>query len=160
MEEVLGALRLRWTERLSFCPFLRVRDDFTVTKQGNRSNISNINCSSSFQGEVSIVTNERAWVTPLQGWTHDGLANVLELLFPPAPTNTPIMTHLEVRSKETHTISRSDYPMGVVLIPDGDEPQDFPAVLPLVNATEDEVPVPIGGDSANPNGVVVLFKSS
>lgn len=103
--------------------------------------------------------HSQAWVTPLQGWTLEGLANVLELTHPPNPMTHPVMTRLENKTPESYAVARSVYPAGLVLIAKNSEPQDLPSVLPLLNATGESVTVEIGG-TEHPNGVVVLFKSS
>jgi hypothetical protein len=107
---------------------------------------------------VNVVTNQ-AWVAPLQGWTKNGLAHVQELVFPPRPSNPIIIPLLNVEQGQ-HTIKRVDFPIGVVLIPQGYEPTGPSAVLPLEYVTGDQYPAQLGKDSANPNGVVILFKSS
>ncbi|MCK4444135.1 MAG: hypothetical protein KAW09_06300 [Thermoplasmata archaeon] len=106
------------------------------------------------------MTNKQAWVTPLQGWPEDGLANVLELKYPPDPVNQPVMTPLDNTDKQDQTVKKSEHPIGLVLIPNGNEPGELPSVLPLINVLENQKEVQIGSGTDNPNGVVVLFKSS
>jgi hypothetical protein len=55
------------------------------------------------------------------------------------------------------TVSRIDYPRGVVLIPPT-QPAGNYAVLPLETCKKAEERVEVGGPDS-PNGVVVLFKS-
>ncbi len=93
----------------------------------------------------------KAATIPENPW-FDGNADVI-----PMPGDAVETLPLVNVSEGEITVSRGEYPRGVVLIPPT-QPAGNYAVLPLATCRKNEEKVEVGGPK-NPNGVVVLFKS-
>ncbi len=93
----------------------------------------------------------KAATIPENPW-FDGNADVIPM--PGDAVETIPLVNVPAGAKN---VKKSVYPKGVVLIPPA-KPAGNYAVLPLEISKKDEETVDVG-ETTNPNGVVVLFKS-
>ena len=103
----------------------------------------------------SVAKDGDAAVTPDQPWTQDGTALVAPI--PPFPEMTPRDLPLDNRAAGSHTVRRSDYPGGLVIVPTGHEPAAAPATLPILSSDGDEVEVTGDNYVTLPDGFVIWF---
>lgn len=96
-----------------------------------------------------------AVVTPDQAWTQDGTADVAPII--PFPELTPRNLPLDNRSSGNHTVRRSDYPGGIVIIQTDHEPGVTPATLPILSTSGDQYSVTTGTYTEWPDGFVIWF---
>lgn len=96
-----------------------------------------------------------AAVTPDQPWTQDGTALAGPL--PPFPELTSRNLPLDNRPSGTHTVLRSQYPGGLVIVQTGHEPAMSPATLPIIASSGDEVYVTGDNYVTFPDGFVIWF---
>ena len=96
-----------------------------------------------------------ATVIPDQAWTEDGTAEVAPLA--PFPELTPRNLPLDNRSAGNHTVSRSDYPGGLVIIQTGHEPSVSPATLPIKSSSGNQVQITSDTYVEWPDGFVIWF---
>lgn len=97
-----------------------------------------------------------AGVIPFQDITQDGYASVTPL---PPETGLPSVVPLENRNPGNMTVNQSDFPAGLVVVPQGGPLQGSgPVTLPLESTSNRHANINPGGPQA-PNGIVVLFTS-
>jgi hypothetical protein len=107
---------------------------------------------------MSEMTDYRARVTPDQAWTENGTANVTPE--PPFDDRSTRNLPLEHRAVEGDiVIRRSDYPRGLVIIPQGSGASGESAVFPMFPSSGDEIVFKFPGFQATPDGVVFWFIS-
>jgi hypothetical protein len=97
----------------------------------------------------------QADVRPNQPWTQDGTARVTPK--PPFPDTTTIVLPLEHRAGGPITIQRSEYPGGLVIIPDDTGLSGQSAVLPMAVSSADTMEIPNGEHQSWPDGIVARF---
>ncbi len=98
-----------------------------------------------------------AVVTPDQPWTQDGTATVAPIS--PFPDLDPRTMPLDNRTAGNFTVSRDDYPLGLVEIPTGHEPQTSPATLPIQASSGDDFRVTGDLWTECPDGFVIWFNA-
>ena len=98
-----------------------------------------------------------ALVTPDQPWSHDGTATVVPI--PPFPDLSPRPLPLEHLSTGSYVIRRSDFPLGLAIIPMGHTPATTPATFPVVASSGNSVQVTGDGFAEWPDGFVIWFLS-
>ena len=96
-----------------------------------------------------------ALVDPDQDWEEDGTADVTPE--PPYPDTSTVSLPLEHRDEGPVTVLRSEYPSGLVIIPNDTPPEDGSAVLPMEASAGNRIIVPNSGHQSWPNGIVALF---
>ena len=94
-------------------------------------------------------------VTPGQPWAQDGTAVVAPN--PPFPSQTPRTLPLDNRPAVPFTVRRSQYPLGLVVIPTETALGTSPATLPITASSGNEVDVTEEGYTEWPDGLVVWF---
>jgi len=104
---------------------------------------------------VPVAKDGDAVVTPDQAWTEDGTALVAPI--PPFPELTPRSLPLDNRSAGNHTVRRSDYPGGLVIIQTDHEPTSSPATLPILASSGSQVQVTGDNYVTFPDGFVIWF---
>lgn len=95
--------------------------------------------------------HSKAATIPENPW-FDGNADVI-----PMPGDAVETLPLMNVPSGQHVVKKSEYPKGLVLIPPT-QPTGNYAILPLEICKKNEETLEVG-ETANPNGVVVLFKS-
>ncbi len=98
-----------------------------------------------------------ASVAPNQPWTEDGTALVAPL--PLFPDLVPRTLPLDNRTPGDHTVTRSEYPLGLVIVQTGHEPALAPAMLPIKASSEDSVHIKSDTYVDWPDGFVIWFTS-
>jgi hypothetical protein len=101
------------------------------------------------------MTDYQASVNPHQPWTEDGSAEVRPL--DPYPSPETRILPLENRPVQTHTLSRSDYPKGLVVIKEGNPPAGATATLAMRASDGDAITVLDDEAREWPNGFVAWF---
>ena len=100
----------------------------------------------------------RANIVPDQPWPSDGTAEVTPL--PPFGDVLSRSLPLEHRIVGGDVvIRRSDYPLGVVIIPQGSGVSGPSATLPMLASQNDEIVLDYPGFQSTPDGVVFWFIS-
>jgi len=98
----------------------------------------------------------QAEVRPHQPWDQNGTADVTPK--PPFPDTGTFQLPLEHRAGGPVTVRRSDYPEGLVIIPDGTNLTGTgSALLPMTVSSGDVIEVRNGGHQSWPDGVVARF---
>lgn len=94
-------------------------------------------------------------VKPHQSWSQDGTADVTpKPLFPDTSTVTLPLEH---REGGPVTVSRSEYPEGLVVIPHNTSLAGPSAVLPMMTSSGDTIVLPNGEHQSWPDGIVARF---
>ena len=101
------------------------------------------------------MTEHEAEVAPNQPWPEDGTANVTPQQ--PYPTTMPVSLPLEHRDEGPMTILKSEYPSGLVIIPNDTHPVQDPAILPMEVSSEDRIEIENSRHIHWPTGIVALF---
>lgn len=101
------------------------------------------------------MTDFEAEVAPDQSWPEDGTAMVTPL--PPYPTTSTVGLPLVHRDEGPVMVLRSEYPLGLVIIPTDTPPDDNPAILPMETSSEDSIEIQNSRHIHWPTGIVVLF---
>ena len=96
-----------------------------------------------------------ASVTPHQPWNQNGTADVTPK--PPFPDTSTIGLPLEHREGGPVTVRRTDYPGGLVVIPNDSGLSGPSAVLPMIVSDGDIIVLPNGGHQSWPDGIVARF---
>lgn len=99
-----------------------------------------------------FVPEYKAKVEPELPWDQDGTADVTPQS--PCPVYEAKNLPLEHRRRGGFTISRNDYPDGLVVLRFGYEPVSESAILPLRTSSGDEIQV---GEQDWPDGIVSWF---
>lgn len=97
----------------------------------------------------------QAEVKPHQPWNQDGTADVTPK--PPFSDPSTFQLPLEHREGRPVTVTRSEYPEGLVIIPTGAVPSGDSAVLPMDASSENTIEIPNGGHQSWPDGIVARF---
>jgi hypothetical protein len=100
------------------------------------------------------MTEYDASVMPNQDWNEDGTADVTPQ--PPFPTIQTKNLSLENHPEGPLTVSRNNYPNGLVIIPGTSPPASQPAILPLELSSANELLIDIDYQDW-PDGVVIWF---
>lgn len=98
----------------------------------------------------------KAEVVPNQPWDENGTADVTPR--PPCPISRTHKLPLEHRPKGQHTISRNNYPGGLVVLREDTLLQRPSAILPLRISSGDEILITLNQEW--PNGGVAMFTES
>lgn len=96
-----------------------------------------------------------AKVDPAQPWNEDGTADVTPQ--EPYPNTATVSLPLEHREGGPVTVLRSEYPEGLVIIPNNSPPETQPAVLPMEVSSGDRIDIKNSGHQHWPRGIVALF---
>ena len=99
-----------------------------------------------------------AKVVPDQAWSLDGTADVT----PEPPFSDRITRKLPLEHRVVDSgfaIRRSDYPLGVVIIPQGSRVSGEPATFPMFASPGEEILYEFPGFQATPDGMVFWFIS-
>ncbi len=96
-----------------------------------------------------------ASVLPAQPWAEDGTALVTPI--PPFPEMVPRNMPLDNRPPGNQTVSRSAYPLGLVIVPTGHEPTTTPAILPILSTSSSEYRITDDTYVDFPDGFVIWF---
>lgn len=102
----------------------------------------------------SVEWSGQGIVTPGQPWTQDGTATVA-----PSPplSSLPRTLPLDYRPATPFMINRSDFPLGLVVIPTGTRLTASPEALPISASSGDQIEVTEDGYTEWPDGFVVWF---
>lgn len=101
------------------------------------------------------MTEHEAEVAPNQPWPEDGTANVTPQ--PPYLATLPVGLPLEHRDEGPITILKSEYPSGLVVIPNVTPPDQNPAILPMEVSSGDSIEITNSRHIHWPTGIVALF---
>jgi hypothetical protein len=105
--------------------------------------------------EELIMTEYEAEVDPDQPWSQDGDASVTpESPFPDTSSRTLPLEH---RDGGPVTVLRSEYPNGLVIIPNDSYPSTSPAILPMEASSGNSIEISNGLHQDWPDGIVALF---
>lgn len=96
-----------------------------------------------------------AEVKPNQPWTQDGTADVTPK--PPFPDTSTFNLPLEHRGASSHTVDRSTYPEGLVIIPSNGRLVAEVAVLPMEVSSGNVIEISDGEHQDWPEGIVTRF---
>lgn len=94
-------------------------------------------------------------MSPNQAWNENGTAYVAPMS--PFPDLTPRTLPLENRTAGDQTVTRNDYPQGLVIIQTGHQPGTTPATLPIFASSGDSVHITDDVYVEWPDGFVVWF---
>ncbi|UCD92859.1 MAG: hypothetical protein JSV43_02765 [Methanobacteriota archaeon] len=100
------------------------------------------------------MTEYEAEVAPDQPWPEDGTANVTPQQ--PYPSTSTVGLPLEHRDEGPITILKSEYPSGLVIIPNDTPPDQDPAILPREVSSEDSIEITNSRHIHWPTGIVAL----
>ncbi len=96
-----------------------------------------------------------AEVLPDQDWEEEGTANVTPK--PPFPSTNTVELPLEHREGGPVTVLRSEYPLGLVIIPNDNHPEGSPADLPMETSSGQSIEISNHFHADWEEGIVALF---